>query len=87
MSFISAAFLFFEGRKKMRDKKLMPKPFHIRLTAGTEQRLKAISERTGVDRTTVARLALHSGLVAIAKTLPSTPLIENLGNNSLKETT
>jgi len=62
----------------MREKKLMAKAFHIRLAAGTEQRLKAIAERTGVDRTIVARLALNSGLVAISKSLPAMPVIKDI---------
>jgi len=60
----------------MREKKLMEKPFHIRLSPGCEQRLKILSDRSGLDRTTVARIALHSGLVAISKTLPMAPEVE-----------
>jgi hypothetical protein len=44
--------------------------------------LKAVADRTGMDKTTVARLALHSGLVAISKTLPSSPAVEDVNSTT-----
>jgi len=57
----------------MREKKLMEKPFHIRLGAATDHKLRAIAKRTGVDPTTIARMALNHGLPVIGKSLPPSP--------------
>ena len=66
----------------MREKKLLPHPLQLRLSEGTSHKLKDVSKRTGLDVCSLARLALNSGLVAIAKTLPPTPRVDD-GNNSV----
>jgi len=66
----------------MREKKLMEKPFHIRLGAATDHKLRAIAKRTGVDPTTIARMALNHGLPVISRTLPATPDIDDVSNAS-----
>lgn len=53
-----------------REKRFAPKPLQVRIPRGIEQRLVRMSLQTGVDKSTLTRMALSSGLVALQKSLP-----------------
>ena len=59
-----------------RERRFSQRPLQVRIPRGIEQRLQRMSKNTGVDRSTIARMALNSGLVALQKTLPREPAEE-----------
>jgi len=59
-----------------REKRFEAKLLQVRIPRGIEQRLQRMSLQTGVDRATLTRLALNSGLSTMAKSLPTQPAEE-----------
>ena len=59
-----------------RERRFEQKLLQVRIHRGTEQRLARMSLQTGIDRATLTRLALNSGLSVMAKSLPAQPTEE-----------
>jgi hypothetical protein len=59
-----------------REKRFAEHPLQLRITPNLARTLKRMAETTGVDRSTIARMALCSGLADLQKTLPRAPVEE-----------
>ena len=57
----------------MRPKRYSKKSTQVRLSVPIELKVEDLAKRSGVDKSTILRLALNSGLTSISKNLPEMP--------------
>jgi len=62
-----------EVSKRMRPKRYSKKSTQVRLNRLTELKLEDLAKRCGVDKSTIMRLALNTGLMSLSKNLPILP--------------